>query len=99
MDVLLVDDMIDRAGTMVEAVRGLKENGVRDIYCCATHAVFSEPAVERIEGCEVKEVTVTNSIPSRENICPKIKVLSIAPLLGEAIKRIHCEDSVSSLFV
>lgn len=98
-DVLLVDDLIDRAGTLTEAVRGLKENGALDIYCCATHAVFSEPAAERIDECEVKEVIVTNTIPPKENISPKVNVLSIAPLLGEAIKRIHLEDSVSCLFV
>jgi ribose-phosphate pyrophosphokinase len=97
--VLLVDDMIDRAGTLAEAVRGLKENGALDIYCCATHAVFSEPAMERIESCEVKEVIVTNTIPPRDDYPSKVTVLSIAPLLGEAIKRIHCENSVSCLFV
>ena len=98
-DVLLVDDMIDRAGTLGEAVRGLKDNGAGDIYCCATHAVFSEPAMERIEECDVKEVIVTNTIPPKENVSSKVTVLSIAPLLGEAIKRIHLENSVSCLFV
>ena len=97
---VIFDDMIDRAGTMVEAIRGLKENGVKDVYYGAVHPVLSEPAVERIESSDLKEVVVTNTIPLRSGReSKKITVLSVASLLGEAIKRIHTETSVSSLFV
>ncbi len=97
-NVIVIDDMIDRAGTMVEAVRGLRENGAKDIYYGATHPVFSDPAIERIENSDLKEVAVTNTIPLRKE-ASKITVLSVASVLGEAIKRIHKESSVSSLFV
>ena len=97
---VIFDDMIDRAGTMVEAIRGLKENGVKDVYYGAVHPVLSDPAVERIESSDLKEVVVTNTIPLRSGReSKKITVLSVASLLGEAIKRIHTETSVSSLFV
>ena len=97
---IIFDDMIDRAGTMVEAIRGLKENGVKDVYYGAVHPVLSDPAVERIESSDLKEVVVTNTIPLRSGReSKKITVLSVASLLGEAIKRIHTETSVSSLFV
>ena len=95
---IVIDDMIDRAGTMVEAVRGLRENGVKDIYYGVTHPVFSDPAMERIESSDLKEVAVTNSIPLRKE-SSKVTVLSVASVLGEAVKRIHTESSVSSLFV
>ncbi len=95
---IVIDDMIDRAGTMVEAVRGLRENGAKDIYYGATHPVFSDPAIERIENSDLKEVAVTNSIPLRKE-SSKVTVLSVASVLGEAVKRIHTESSVSSLFV
>jgi len=97
-NVIIIDDMIDRAGTMAEAVRGLKENGAKDIYYGATHPVFSDPAIEKIENSDLKEVVVTNTIPLRKQ-SDKITVLSVASLLGEAIRRIHTESSVSSLFV
>lgn len=95
---IVIDDMIDRAGTMVEAVRGLRGSGVKDIYYGVTHPVFSDPAIERIESSDLKEVAVTNSIPLRKK-SSKVTVLSVASVLGEAIKRIHTESSVSSLFV
>ncbi len=95
---IVIDDMIDRAGTMGEAIRGLRESGVKDIYYGATHPVFSDPAMERIESSDLKEVAVTNTIPLRKE-SSKVTVLSVASLLGEAIKRIHTESSVSSLFV
>jgi ribose-phosphate pyrophosphokinase len=71
------------------------------VYACSTHAVFSGPAIERIEDSDIKEVVVTDTIPlsRRAQECPRIRVLSIARLLGEAIQRIHSESSVSSLFV
>ena len=95
---IVIDDMIDRAGTMGEAIRGLRESGVKDIYYGATHPVFSDPAIERIESSDLKEVAVTNTIPLRKE-SSKVTSLSVASLLGEAIKRIHTESSVSSLFV
>jgi ribose-phosphate pyrophosphokinase len=100
-NVLLIDDMVDTAGTLVESVKALKDNGAKDIYACCTHAVLSGPAIERISKSFLKELIVTDTIPlgkeGRNN--KKIKVLSVAKLLGEAIIRIHNGASVSSLFV
>ncbi len=99
-DVILVDDMIDTAGTVTEAVSSLKEQGARRIYASCTHPVLSGPAVERIDSSGIEEVVVTNTIPLDERrSSKKVTVLSVAPLLGEAIDRIHKEASVSSLFV
>jgi ribose-phosphate pyrophosphokinase len=99
-DVILVDDMIDTAGTITQAVFYLKEAGARRIYASCTHPVLSGPAVERIDASGIEEVVVTNTIPVDERrSSKKITVLSVAPLLGEAIDRIHKEASVSSLFV
>jgi ribose-phosphate pyrophosphokinase len=99
-DVMLVDDMIDTAGTVTQAVSALKEAGARRIYASCTHPVLSGPAVERIDASGIEEVVVTNTIPLDERrSSKKITVLSVAPLLGEAIDRIHKEASVSSLFV
>jgi ribose-phosphate pyrophosphokinase len=98
---IIVDDMIDTAGTLCNAARAVMENGARSVVACATHGVLSGPAVQRIQESPLAEVVVTNSIrPSEEAAaCPKIKFLSIAKLLAEAIRRIHNSDSVSSLFV
>jgi ribose-phosphate pyrophosphokinase len=100
-NVLLIDDMVDTAGTLVESVKALKDNGAKDIYACCTHPVLSGPAIERISKSFLKELIVTDTIPlgkeGRNN--KKIKVLSVAKLLGEAIIRIHNGASVSSLFV
>ncbi len=97
---IIVDDMIDRASTLAEAMRGLKDQGARAVYYSATHAVFSPPALERISEVGLKEVVVTNTIPLRDEKAPElIKVLSVAKMLGEAVARIHSEESVSSLFV
>lgn len=98
---LIVDDMIDTAGTLCQAARALKEAGATEVYACATHAVLSGPALERINESCLKEVLVTNSIPVAEKLkdCPKLRPLSIAELLAEAIRRIHGDESVSSLFV
>jgi ribose-phosphate pyrophosphokinase len=97
---VLLDDMIDTAGTMVQSAEALAKKGAKRVFACATHAVLSGPAIERLEKSVIGQLVVTNSIPLREKAaCAKIKVLSVAPLLGEAIKRIHFNDSVSSLFV
>ena len=96
---VMFDDIIDTAGTICEAARMLKEQGARDVYVCAVHPVFSGPALERLEAAPIKEVIVTNTIPMRDAVIPeKIKQVSVAPLLGEAISRIHDDKSVSSLF-
>jgi ribose-phosphate pyrophosphokinase len=97
---LIVDDMIDTAGTLVKSAEALRRNGAERVLASATHAVFSGPAVERIEASPVEEVVVTNTIPS-ENACrsSKVKCLSVAALLAEAIRSIHEESSVSKLFI
>ena len=99
--VIFVDDMIDTAGTLTNAAMALKDAGATEVVACASHAVLSGPAIERIEASPLEEVIVTNSIPLSEAgaSCSKIKQLSVARLLGEAVKRIHNSDSVSSLFV
>lgn len=98
---IVVDDMIDTAGTLCQAARALKAHGARKVYACATHPVLSGPALERISESCLEEVVVTNSIASGDKAvaCPKLRVLSVAELLGEAIRRINGEESVSSLFV
>ena len=96
---VMFDDIIDTAGTICEAARLLKEHGAKDVYVCAVHPVFSGPALKRLEEAPIKEVVVTNTIPLKDTIIPeKIKQVSVAPLLGEAISRIHDDKSVSSLF-
>lgn len=96
---IMFDDIIDTAGTICGAAQLLKEKGAKDVYVCATHPVFSGPALERLEKAPIKEVIVTNTIPLNKGFLPeKIKQLSVAPLLGEAISRIHDGESVSSLF-
>lgn len=96
---VLVDDMIDTAGTISEGARLLREEGARQVYACATHAVFSPPAIERLSTGVLEEVIVTNTIPSSpEKTFPQLTVLSVANLLGETIWRIHEDSSVSSMF-
>jgi ribose-phosphate pyrophosphokinase len=96
---VLVDDMIDTAGTISEGARLLRQEGARQVYACATHAVFSEPAVSRLSSGIFEEVIVTNTIPVPESLrFPQLSVLSVANLLGEAIWRIHEDSSVSSMF-
>lgn len=97
---LLFDDMIDTAGTITHAATALKENGAKKVIAACAHAVLSGPALDRINGSALEEVIVTNTIPMNEKQekCSKLKVLTVASLLGEAIKRIHEETSVSSLF-
>ncbi len=98
-DCLIPDDMIDTAGTVTEAARALKALGARDIYVCATHALLSGPAVERLKAAPIVEVTVTDSvlIPAERRF-DRLKVLSVGELLSKAIKYTHSEQSVSSLF-
>lgn len=96
---VLVDDMVDTAGTISEGARLLKEQGARQVYACATHAVFSEPAIKRLSSGVFEEVIVTNTIPvNPANNFSQLKVLSVANLIGEAIWRIHEDSSVSSMF-
>jgi ribose-phosphate pyrophosphokinase len=98
-DCLLADDLIDTGGTMTEAVRALKAHGARDVYCCATHALLSGPAVERFADSPVKEVVVTNTIAiPREKHFPQLTVLSTGDLIARAIRYTHSNESVSSLF-
>jgi ribose-phosphate pyrophosphokinase len=98
---LVVDDLIDTAGTLVKAAEALLEKGARSVTACATHAVLSGEAVERIEASKILEVVVTNSIPLSEaaSRCSRIKTLSVAPLLARAIQSIHEDGSVSTLFI
>lgn len=99
-DVIIVDDIIDTAGTITQGVTALREEGARRIYASCTHPVLSGPAIERIESSDLEEVVVTNTIPLDERrSSKKLTLLSVAPLLGEAIDRIHRETSVSSLFI
>jgi ribose-phosphate pyrophosphokinase len=96
---IVVDDEIDTAGTLLEVVRALDREGVREIYACATHGILSGPAVERIAESGVREVVITDSIPlPPEKRLPQITTLSVAPLVGEAIRRIHRGESVGALF-
>lgn len=98
-DCLLTDDMIDTAGTVTEAARALKDLGARDVYVCATHALLSGPAVKRLSEAPITEVTVTDTvwIPEEKRF-PQLNVLSVGELLSKAIRYIHSEQSVSSLF-
>ena len=100
-DILILDDMIDTAGTITQAAAAIKKKGARKILVGCTHPVFSGPAIERLTDAPIDEVVVSNTIPLTEKgrACDKITVLSVAPLFGEAIKRINEESSVSSLFV
>ena len=98
-DCLITDDMIDTAGTVTEAARALKAMGAKDVYVCATHALLSGPAVERLSKAPIVEVTVTDSIaipPARR--FPQLMVLSVGELLAKAIRFTHSDQSVSSLF-
>lgn len=98
---IILDDMVDTGGTLTEAAKALAENGALSINACCTHAVLSGNAIARIEESAIENLIVTDSIPLQPETkgCKKIKVLTVANLLGEAIKRTHLNDSVSSLFV
>src|SRR6185503_5352527 len=97
---LIVDDMIDTAGTLVKAGEALKRNGAETVYATATHGVLSDPAIQRIDASPIKEVVITNTIPA-DRACQssKIKCMSVAGLLAQAIVSIHDETSVSKLFI
>lgn len=96
---VLVDDMIDTAGTILEAAKILRKEGARQVYACATHAVFSPPAIERLSSGYLEEVIVTNTVPiAEEDRFPQLTILSVANVLGETIWRIHEDSSVSSMF-
>jgi ribose-phosphate pyrophosphokinase len=98
---LIVDDLIDTGGTLVKAAEALLKQGGLSVTACATHAVLSGPAVQRIEESKIEQVVITNSIPLREDAmrCNRIKTLSVAPLLARAIQSIHEDGSVSTLFI
>jgi len=100
-DCVIIDDMVDTAGTLTNAAKALMERGAKRVFAAATHPVLSGPAIDRIRDSVIEEVVVTDTIPLREEALKagKFKVLSVSRLLGEAIKRIHNSDSVSSLFV
>ncbi len=98
---IIQDDIVDTAGTLVQSVSALRENGAARVIACAVHGVLSGPAIERIEGSALEKLVVTNTIPPRPEVAAsdRVEVLSVAPLLGKAIQSIHQETSVSSLFV
>lgn len=98
---IIVDDMIDTAGTLCQAAAALKAHGAGDVHATATHAVLSGPALERINESSLKEVLISNTIPAEAKVgeCPRLRIISVAKLLAEAISRIHGDESVSSLFV
>ncbi len=97
---VLVDDMIDTAGTLCNAALAVKDHGATDVFAMATHGVFSGPAIERINNSVISKVWVTDTIPQEQRLerCDRLEVLGLGRLLGEAIKRIHHGDSISSLF-
>ncbi|MDD5712836.1 MAG: ribose-phosphate pyrophosphokinase [Smithellaceae bacterium] len=99
--VVLLDDMIDTAGTVVQATKALVDEGATEVSVCCTHPVLSGPAIERIEGSSIREVVVTDTIPLHDKArsCKRIKVLTVSGLLSEAVRRIYYNDSVSSLFI
>ena len=99
-DAVVIDDIVDTGGTLTQAVTALEREGARRILACGVHAVLSGPAIDRIAASPIEEIVVTNSIPlsDAKRAAARITVLSVAPLLGEAIRRIHDEESVSTLF-
>ncbi len=98
---ILVDDIIDTAGTLCNAAKAVKARGAVEVYAAATHGVLSGPAIERINKSELTKVWVTNTIPQSEKVanCDRLEIVSLGPLLAEAIRRIHHGDSISSLFI
>jgi len=96
---VVIDDEIDTAGSLLEAVGALEAAGAREIFSCATHGVFSGGALERISASPITEIVITDTVPLPPEVDdPRITVLSVAPLFGEAIKRIHRGESVGALF-
>jgi ribose-phosphate pyrophosphokinase len=100
-DAIIVDDMVDTAGTLCAAAQAVMAQGARSVQGCASHGVLSPPAIDRIMASPLAELLITDTIAVRPDVraCPKVKVLSVARLLGEAVKRIHHGDSISSLFI
>jgi len=100
-DAIIVDDMVDTAGTLCAAAQAVMAQGARSVQACASHGVLSPPAIDRIMASPLAELLITDTIAVRPDVhaCPKVKVLSVARLLGEAVKRIHHGDSISSLFI
>jgi ribose-phosphate pyrophosphokinase len=100
-DVLILDDIIDTAGTLIKTIDGLREKGVGRVFAAGIHGVLSGPALQRLDSSGIELVMVTNTTPLEDKLarCTKLQPLSVAPLLGEAIRRIHENSSVSSLFV
>ena len=98
---IILDDMVDTAGTLTQAAQALAKRGAKTVYACCTHPVLSGPAIDRIESSYIETLVVTDTIPLNEKAktCKKILVLSIAELLGETIKRVYHSDSVSTLFI
>lgn len=98
---IILDDMIDTAGTLTHAAKALKDNGASSVYACATHGVLSGPAIERINNSDIEEIVMTDTIPlgDKDQQTSKVRMLSVSDLLAEAIRRIHEDESVSSLFV
>ena len=98
---IIIDDMIDTAGTLTEAANAVLAHGATKVYAVATHGVLSGPAIERISNSKIEKVIVTDTIPlsPAAQACPKIQQLTVSDLLAEAIHRIHNYDSVSSLFI
>lgn len=97
-DVFIFDDMIDTAGTLCGAAEALAQRGAKDIYACCTHPVLSGPAKERLMKSFIREIIVTDTIPHKEESLQKLTLVTVAPLLAEAIRRVHFNESVSSLF-
>jgi ribose-phosphate pyrophosphokinase len=96
---VIIDDIVDTAGSLVEGAKALGKLGAKAVYACCTHAVLTDPAVERIKNSNLAELIVTNTIPlPPEKQCPNIKVLSVAPIIGEAIKCVYGDTSISTLF-
>ncbi len=99
-NIVMVDDIISTAGTLVEGIVALKEEGAKDVYATITHPILAPPAIERINNSHLRELLVTDTIAiDKAKKCDRIKVLSVAPLFAEAIMRIHKEESVSALFI
>jgi ribose-phosphate pyrophosphokinase len=100
-DAIIVDDMVDTAGTLCAAARAVINQGARAVYACASHGLLSGPAIDRLTASPLQELITTDSILPRPDITAssKVRVLSVSRLLGEAVKRIHLGDSISSLFI
>jgi ribose-phosphate pyrophosphokinase len=97
---IILDDMVDTAGTLTQAAKALKANGAKSVFACATHGVLSGPAIERINASDIEEIVLTDTIPANSEgvATSKVRILSVSELLAEAIRRIHEDESVSSLF-